>query len=155
MPFDFRRAGLGLGAFLLQWMVLGRLSIYGSTPDVVLLYIAWYALQTNRRAGAIAGFLLGTALDVAYGTWGIHMFVKTLVGFLLGTFAVDERDALLIQPQQAFLGGLTLALLHNGLLVTLLALQTSASNDFLIASLWLGAAAYTACVATLLSVLQS
>jgi rod shape-determining protein MreD len=155
MPFDLRRFGLAVGAVLLQWLVLGRLDVYGSTPDLVLLYVAWYALQTNRRAGAVVGFSLGAVLDVVYGTWGIHMFVKTLIGFLLGTFALDDRDALVIQPQQAFLGGLTLALLHNGLLVTLLALQTNAANDFLITALWLGAAVYTACVATLVALLRS
>ena len=113
MPSPFRRVAMAAGIFVLQWLVLGRLSIYGSTPDVVLLFVAWSALHTNRRAGALMGFSLGVAMDVAYGTWGTHMLVKTVVGFLLGTFAIDERESLLIQPQQAFLGSLVIALLHN------------------------------------------
>jgi cell shape-determining protein MreD len=90
-------------------------------------------------------------MDAAYGTWGIHMFVKTLVGFFVGRFAIEDRKPLLIQPQQALLGALAIAILHNGLLVILLALQTNATNQFLIYGLWLGSAAYTAAVAYIAS----
>jgi len=76
--------------------------------------------------------------------------VKTLLGFLLGFFAVDERDSITIQPTQAFLGGLVIALVHNGLLIAFLSLQTDATNDFLVFGLWFGSAVYTACVAGLL-----
>lgn len=135
------------GVFLLQWLILGRLRIYGTYPDAVMLFVVWYALHEGRRRGSLAGFGLGAAMDVVYGTWGIHMFIKTLVGFTVGSFAVEERKPLLIQPQQALLGALAIALLHNGLIVILLALQTEATNAFLIYGLWLGSAVYTAGVA--------
>jgi rod shape-determining protein MreD len=138
---------IAAGVFVLQWLVLGRLRIYGTYPDAVMLFLTWYALHEGRQPGALTGFALGAAMDVAYGTWGIHMFVKTLVGFSVGSFAVEERKPLLIQPHQAFLGGLAIALLHNGIIVILLALQTEATNDFLIYGLWLGSAVYTAAVA--------
>lgn len=146
-----RRLVLALGIFALQWLLLGRLRIYGTYPDCVMLYLAWYALHEGRQRAMLTGFALGFAMDAVYGTWGIHMFVKTLVGFFVGMFAVDERQALRIRPQQAFIGGLVIALLHNGLLVILLALQTEATNNFLIFGLWLGAAVYTAAVAYLIS----
>jgi rod shape-determining protein MreD len=138
---------IAVGVFLLQWLVLGRLRIYGTYPDAVVLFLTWYALHEGRQRGTLTGFGLGTAMDVVYGTWGIHMLVKTLVGFTIGSFAVEERKPLLIQPQQALLGALAIALLHNGLIVILLALQTEATNAFLIYGLWLGSAAYTAGVA--------
>jgi rod shape-determining protein MreD len=142
------------GVFGLQWLVLGRLTLFGSYPDAVLLYLAWYALHQGRRRASLMGFVLGAAMDVVYGTWGIHMFVKTLVGFLLGIFASEERDPLRIQPQQAFAGGLVVALVHNGLLVTLLALHTSATNNVLVYALWLGSALYTAVVGTIGALFQ-
>lgn len=154
MPTYARRLFIGLALFALQWLVLGRLRIYGAYPDAVLLFIAWYALREGRRPGAVVGFVLGLAMDAAYGTWGVHMFVKTLVGFLLGLFAIDRREPLLIQSQQAFIGGLVVALLHNGLLVALLALQTTATNNFLVFSLWLGSALYTAVLGTLASLFR-
>lgn len=145
---------IGLGVFVLQWLVLGRLQLWGSYPDAVLLFVAWLSLREGRRTGSVAGFGLGALMDTVYGTWGIYMFAKTLVGFLLGLFPADQRETLRLQPRQAFLGGLVVALLHNGIVVIFLALQTEASNTFMVFALWLGAALYTAfvsVVATLFS----
>ncbi|MFO8098289.1 MAG: rod shape-determining protein MreD [Salinibacter sp.] len=146
MPLFVRRLLVALGVFVLQWLILGRLRLWGTYPDAVLLFLSWYALRAGRQRGTLIGFGLGVLMDVAYGTWGIHMFVKTLVGFGIGSFAIDERTSLLIRPLQAFLGSLAVALLHNGLLVVLLALQTESTSAFLMYGLWLGSAAYTALV---------
>jgi len=138
----------GSGLVAAQWLVVQHLDLWGAVPDIVLLFLAWTALHTSRRTAALAGFVLGAALDVAYGTWGVHMLVKTLTGFLLGSITVtEERDALIIQPQQAFLGGFVLTLMHNGLLVILLALQAQTTNTFLVNALWLGSSLYTAALA--------
>lgn len=147
MSRSARRLLAAVGVFALQWLVLGRLQIYGTYPDAVMLFLTWYALHEGRQRGTSTGFALGAVMDVVYGTWGVQMFVKTIVGFTVGSFAVEERKPILIQPQQAFLGGLVIALLHNGLIVILLALQTEATNNFLIYGLWLGSALYTAAVA--------
>lgn len=147
MSRSLRRLLFAAGVFALQWLILGRLRIYGTYPDGVMLFLTWYALHEGRKRGTATGFALGLAMDAVYGTWGIHMFVKTLVGFFVGRFSIDERKPLLIQPQQALLGALAIAILHNGLLVILLALQTEATNAFLVYGLWLGSAVYTAAVA--------
>ena len=155
MPLPLRHVLIGLVVFALQWLVLGRLQLWGAYPDVVLLYVAWLGLRYGRRTGAGAGFVLGFAMDAAYGLWGIHMFVKTLVGFLVGLFPANERETLLIMPQQAFYGGLVIALLHNGLYVIFLALQSGARNTPLVTVLWLGSALYTALVGTLAALFAS
>ena len=147
MPPLVRQVLAGFVVVAVQWLVLGRLRLWGAYPDAVLLYVAWLALHHGRRYGAIGGFGAGFLMDAIYGTWGIHMFVKTVVGFLLGLFPARERETLLILPRQAFVGGLVIALLHNGLVVTFLALQSGASNTFMATSLWFGSALYTACVA--------
>ena len=151
MPFLIRQVLVGIVVFLLQWFLLGRLRIFGAFPDAVLLYVAWLGLRHGRLAGSIAGFSLGLLLDAVYNTWGIHMFVKTLIGFLVGLFPANERETLLIQPQQAFIGAMVIALVHNGLFVSLLALDAGSRNLFMVTSLWLGSAVYTAFVGTLAS----
>lgn len=151
MPRSARRLLIALGVLALQWFVLGRLRLWGAYPDAPLLFLVWYGLRAGRLQGTALGFGLGAAMDAIYGTWGIYMFVKTLVGFGVGSFAVEERSPLLIQPQQALLGSLAIALLHNGLVVVLLAFQTEATTAFLIWGLWLGSAAYTAAVGALTS----
>lgn len=155
MPSLVRQAILGVLVFIVQWLVLGRLRLWGAYPDAVLLFVAWTGVRNGRSAGAVAGFTLGLLMDVIYGTWGIHMFVKTLVGFLVGLFPANERETLLILPQQAFIGSLVIALLHNGLLVLLLALDAGTRNSFLITTLWLGSALYTATLGTIASLFNT
>lgn len=155
MPARVRQGLAGLLIFILQWLVLGRLRLWGAYPDAVLLFVAWMGLRNGRQAGSIAGFTGGLLMDVVYGTWGIHMFVKTLVGFLVGLFPANERETLLILPQQAFIGSLVIALLHNGLLVLFLALEAGTRNTFMISGLWLGSAFYTTAVGTIASLFNS
>jgi rod shape-determining protein MreD len=139
-----RYALIGVAVVLLQWLLLGRMTIFGAAPDVVILFVAWFGLQFGRRAGATCGFLLGVLMDAAYDMWGVHMLLKTILGFVVGSFASEDRDILTILPRQALLGGFVGAFIHNGLLVLLLAVQAGATNSAMLWSLWVGAAAYTA-----------
>ncbi|MEM1128290.1 MAG: rod shape-determining protein MreD [Bacteroidota bacterium] len=143
-----------LGLFLAQWLVLGRLSLWGATPDVVLLYVAWIGLTRGRLPAMGAGFALGFLMDVVYQTWGIHMLVKTLIGFLMGLIPPTEREAFNVTPTQALVGGTVIALVHNGLLVVLLALQAGVSSTTMVTVVWLGAAVYTGAVGTLAALLR-
>ena len=143
-----RQVLLGLGAIALQWLLLGRLKLWGAYPDLVLLFVAMTALRFGRVGGAVSGFLSGLAMDFLYGTWGIQMLVKTLVGFVVGLFRTEGSDPRL-GPLRAFGGALAVALLHNGLFVVILALEQSTRTLSLITALWLGSALYTAAVAGL------
>ncbi len=155
MSLAFRRLFVGLLIVALQWLILGRLQLWGAMPDAVLLYVAWIGLRHGRLQGALAGALLGFLMDVIYDQWGIHMFVKTLVGFVLGLFPSNERETLLILPQQAFVGSLVIALLHNGLVVIFFVLQSGTRTPFLLAILWLGSALYTALVGTIVTLFST
>ena len=151
MPLFARRALVGLGIIALQWLILGRLQLWEVFPDVVLLYGAWLGLRHGRLVGSVGGFGLGFLMDAIYGTWGMHTFVKTLVGFLVGQFPADERETLLILPRQAFVCALVIALVHNGLMVLLMALQSGTRTSFLIWGLWLGSSLYTSILGTIVS----
>ncbi len=150
----FRQTAFGLAIVAAQWLIFGRLRLWGAYPDAVLLFVAWLGLRYGRRYGAVGGFGLGLLMDAIYGTWGIQMFTKTLVGFLLGLFPAQERESLLILPRQAFVGGLVIALVHNGIMVTLLALESGASNRSLVTALWIGSACYTAGLGYLAALLR-
>ena len=151
MPFALRAVLIGLICIAIQWLVLGRLELWGAYPDAVLLYVVWLGFTHGRRYGAVGGFVLGFLMDAVYDTWGIQMFVKTLLGFMVGLFQMSDREPVLIRPQQAFLLGLFISLLHNGLLVALIVLDSGARNPSFILSFWLGAALYTAVVANIIS----
>ncbi|HMB94019.1 MAG TPA: rod shape-determining protein MreD [Rhodothermales bacterium] len=155
MPLAVRRALVGLLIVALQWLILGRLRLWGAYPDIVLLYVAWLALRHGRLAGSVTGFGLGFLMDAIYGTWGLHMLIKTILGFLVGLFPANERETLLIMPQQAFIGTLVIALVHNGLLVLMIALQSGVRTSFLIWALWLGSALYTSILGTIASLFNT
>ena len=155
MPLFVRHALMGGVIIALQWLILGRLRLLGAYPDVVLLYVAWLGLRHGRLVGSVSGFAMGFLIDAIYGTWGIHTFVKTLVGFLVGLFPASERETLLILPRQAFLGALVIALLHNGLIVLLMALQSGTRTPFLIWGLWIGSSLYTAILGTIASLFST
>lgn len=143
-----RHALIGVGVVLLQWLVLDRLEIYGATPDAVLLWVLWISLRYGRQTGSVAGFLAGFLADITYGSWmGMNMFLKTLVGFFGGVFPASQRALLLIRPTQAFAGGLLAALLHNGLEVIFVSLETGSRSLSLVTTMWLGASLYTAVLA--------
>ncbi|PIQ62377.1 MAG: rod shape-determining protein MreD [Bacteroidetes bacterium CG12_big_fil_rev_8_21_14_0_65_60_17] len=144
----------GILVIATQWLFLGRVTLWGAYPDAVLLFVAWVGLRKGRQWGATTGFLTGILLDAIYGTWGLHMFVKTLLGFITGLYPATDRETLVIVPRQAFLGGFAVALIHNGIFVTLLALQQGVQNSFLVTGLWLGSALYTAFIAILADLLS-
>lgn len=145
-----RHALIGVGVILLQWLVLGRLAIFGATPDAVLLYVLWMSLTHGRQTGSLAGFAAGFLADLTYGPWmGLNMFLKTLVGFFGSYFPANQRDLFMLRPGQAFVGALVVTLLHNGLWVLLVILETGGSSLSLVTAEWLGSSLYTALLALL------
>jgi rod shape-determining protein MreD len=145
-----RHALIGVAVVLVQWLVLGRLDIYGATPDAVLLWVLWMSLNYGRQTGSLTGFGAGLLADLTYGPWtGVNMFLKTLVGFFGSYVPATQRELLIIRPGQAFVGALVVALLHNGLQVLLVALETGSRSLTLITIEWVGGALYTALLALL------
>ncbi len=75
--------------------------------------------------------------------------------FVIGLFRSELGESLRIRPEQAFLGGLLVAIVHHGLRVIILALDENTRTTFLITGLWFGSALYTAFVAFVLSLFRS
>ena len=148
MPVLLRNILIGIGVLLVQWLVVGRLQLWGAYADIVLILLTIQSLRYGRLIGSISGFVMGLGLDMLYGTWGIQMFVKTLVGFLIGLFTSNERSSTYLTPSQAFIGMLVISLLHNGLVVVFHALVSGTRNLFMIFALWIGSSIYTAIFAT-------
>ena len=149
MPVTLRRILTGIGVVLAQWLVFQQLGLWGVVPDVVLLFVAVTAIKRGRMAGAIAGFSAGLLMDVLTNPqmMGLNALVKTLMGFVVGIFRSDQGENTRIGAPQAFLGGLLVATVQNGLVTILLALDLGTRTPFLIAGVWIGGAIYTAVVA--------
>lgn len=150
-----RTALLGSLVVLLQWLVLNRLRLWGAYPDAVLLFVVYLGLVYGRRVGLIGGFAAGFLLDALLDSWGLHAFTKSLLGFLIGLFALEEPEAFRPTPGQVFWGSLVLSLVHNGLFVALLALSAGTRTPFMLKALWLGSALYTAGLSILIVLVRS
>ncbi len=144
-----RIAAGGIAMVLLQWLFFSRLRMFGAYPDVVLLYVGWVAIRYGRMAGSIAGATVGLLMDIVLGTWGIHMFLKTLMGFLIGMVPSGQRVGILVLPLRVWMSVLSAALVHNGILVLFIVLQSGVRVSSLLTVVWLGCAFYTSCVGAL------
>jgi rod shape-determining protein MreD len=149
MPNPVRLVLFGLGVVLLQWLVFNHLTLWGAYADVVLLFVALVAVRYGREAGTVAGFAGGLLMDFATpGTpLGLFTMLKTLLGFVIGFFRSEQGEGARLYPGQAVVGALAVALVHNGLMVIILALNQETRTLFLITGLWIGSALYTAAVA--------
>lgn len=143
-----RQVAIGLAVVLLQWL-LSNLRLWDVGPDVVLLYVAYVALRRGRVAGAVTGFWTGLLMDffVMQAFLGLNTVLKTLMGFVIGLFQSEQGEHLRLSPLQAFVGALVVAIVHNGLMTIVLALDQDTRTPFLVFGLWLGASLYTAVVA--------
>ena len=52
-PDALRFTAIGIGLMLLQWLVLGRLQIFGAFPDVLILFVSWVALAWRYLWGVL------------------------------------------------------------------------------------------------------
>ena len=156
MPNVLRQVAVGLAVVLVQW-ILSNLRLWDVWPDVVLLYVAYVALRRGRVAGAVTGFSAGLLMDVLVNpaTLGVNALLKTLLGFIVGLFQSEQGEHLRLTPVQAFVGALVVAVVHNGLLTILLALDQDTRTPFLIVGVWLGGSLYTAAVALIVSLFRS
>lgn len=154
MPQIVRDILWALLAVVLQWLVFQRLDIQGVFPDVILIALINLTWNHGRLTGTVGGFVLGFLHDMIAGTWGIQMFVKTLTGFLAGTF-LTERNRYILSFGQTFLAVLLIALVHDGIKVIFYMLDSGTRSAYLIWGQWIGAAIYTAMVSALFSLFRS
>lgn len=145
---------VGIAIISLQWLFFGRLDLWGATPDVVLLFVLWVAIQHGRVAGAIAGFLAGFALDAIYGLWGIHMFVKTLIGFLIGLLDMTDSHVFIRPVLRIVETTLVVSLVHNSLFAFFVIMQRDASWGHLLWVLSIGGTLYTTFIAFIIAALR-
>jgi len=70
---------------LLETTMVGRLAIFGISPDIMLTTIVSYSILRGDTEGALAGFFGGLLMDVALGqAMGLFAMLGLLVGYFAG-----------------------------------------------------------------------
>ncbi len=79
-------AGALLGAFVLQVMIAPHISLFGVTPNLLLLVVITLAFVEGSPAGATAGFIAGLLMDLlSSGPIGAWALVMSVTGYLSGS----------------------------------------------------------------------
>ncbi len=140
---------IGTVVVTLQWLFFGRLDLWGAIPDVVLLFVIWVAVRYGRTTGTVVGFLVGFALDAIYGLWGIHMFVKTLIGFLIGHLNMINSEVFVRSIRRVIETTLVVSLVHNSLIMFFVVTQQGMGWGNFFWVLCVGSTLYTTFIAFL------
>lgn len=72
-------------AIFLQSTIFSSYSIKGTVPDLVLIFVAFFALINGAEKGTAYGFLCGLLEDLVWGRFiGMNALAKALTAYILG-----------------------------------------------------------------------
>lgn len=72
-------------AILLQSTIFSKYSIKGTVPDLVLIFVTFFALINGAKKGTLYGFLCGLLEDLVVGrTIGMNALAKGVTAYILG-----------------------------------------------------------------------
>ncbi len=102
---QIRLIALTIILLLLQSVVFSRLTLFGSTTDLPLIFVILVGILAGKREGFIYGALAGFLADIASGTAYFSLFILPLFGFMSGFMkeaVVSEDSAVLYAVIFAF-----------------------------------------------------
>lgn len=103
---------LGLGVVGIQTVLLRHFEIFGSEADLVLVFLLWICAKKDKTSALLFAALLGFSQDALTDLWGLHMFSKTLLVFILhGYLNRISKTGFIFW--QVFLIILVSAIIHN------------------------------------------
>lgn len=103
---------ISLGIVAVQTVLLRHFKIFGAEADLVLVYLLWLCTQRSKTEAILFAACLGFFQDALTDLWGLHMFSKTLLVFILhGYLNRISKNRFIFW--QVFLIILMAAFLHN------------------------------------------
>lgn len=103
---------IGLGIVGIQTVLLRHLEIFGAEADLVLVFILWICAKQAKTSALLFAAFLGFTQDALTDLWGLHMFSKTLLVFILHSYLnrISKTGFIFWQIFLLILGA---ALIHN------------------------------------------
>ncbi len=77
--FQLRDGLIGVGLLLIQLLIFQHLPVFGSRPDLIVVYVIWISTRYSKFQTLFAGFVSSFLLDAILDLWGLHMFSNTLL----------------------------------------------------------------------------
>ncbi len=106
-------------SIFLESTLFGHFTLRGVGPDLILIFVVFFALINGSRNGFGYGFLCGLLEDLYLGRFiGMNAISKALTAFVIGKLEVNVfKDNILVG-----FGGVVLATVFNSIVMLLLAL---------------------------------
>ncbi len=99
---------------LVHILVLNLFSLWGFTPDLLLILAVWIALSEGRFTGLFAGFFIGLMFDIITNdVVGTNALSKTIAAFVAGFFYREGKTARTIGSLRFLLIVFLSSLVHN------------------------------------------
>lgn len=146
--------GVGLGFVALQIVMFRHLKIFEMQADLVLIYILWLITSRDRTSCLMIAAGLGFCQDALLDLWGLNMFSKTLLTFVVYNF-IPKRSEVRLLIGQIFLTVFIASVVHNIIFLGLSFLMESYSAELIFWRQWLGSAVYTAVVASFIQLFRT
>lgn len=77
---------------LVQEFGLSHLDVFGVSPDLVTIFLAFIGVTIGQRTGMSFGFFAGILAGILSGHIGLHMLARTVEGFIAGYFHIPEES---------------------------------------------------------------
>ena len=150
---NFRLFFIGLGFVAIQIVLMRHLEIYGATSDLVLLYLLWLSTKKNKTVCLLFAASLGFLQDSLTDLWGIHMFSKTLIIFILHGYLSRIKEKQLLF-WQVFLFILMGAVIHNTIFFGVTLFSDLYTTGFLTLSILVYSPLYTSFIGSFLHLVK-
>jgi rod shape-determining protein MreD len=134
---------------VLQLTIFRHLSIFGSTADLILLFVFWLASVSPRSYTLIFAAAIGFLQDAFLDIWGINMFSKVFIALVGYSFIQNMTQS---KPFISQVMGTVLALsfVHNLVFLGIAAITSDYNISANFFQISIGNSLYTALLGSLI-----
>lgn len=120
------------------------ISLWGVTPNLILLLVIWICLAEGQFYGLFAGFIIGIFYDyVSMNIIGINALANTVVAYIVGFFYKENELMYIIRSNKIFLIVLIASFAFNFIYYLILINVTQEGFVFLYFKYTFGTTLYT------------
>lgn len=150
---NIRTLFIGLGILAIQIVLFRNLRIFDAEADLVLIFVIWLCTKRNKTESLLFAALFGLLQDSLTDLWGINMFSKTLIVFILHSYLnrISENRFIF---WQIFLMILVIAFLHNLIFLGVSSFSEVYSSDYIVWSLLIISSLFTGVLGSFLHVVR-
>lgn len=109
---NIRQILIGFGIVGIQTILLRHLEIFGAVADLVLVFLLWICTKRAKTDALLFAAFLGFLQDAMTDLWGLHMFSKILLVFILHGY-LNRISKTKFIFWQVFILILSAAFVHN------------------------------------------